>query len=93
MGYRPPRALEMNGGHSAAANSPEKIEHWSQAGDDFRNGFSHGFWTPEAAPGRPPENRPFIWRVCTTALTALLGMGTMSLNHCASRFLILRQSQ
>jgi hypothetical protein len=85
--------LETNDEHNAAASPPEKMEHWSQAGDDFRNGFSHGFWTPEAAPGRPPGNRPFIWRVNATAPDPHFDIGTMSLNHCASRFLISRPSQ
>jgi hypothetical protein len=52
----------MNDERDAAASAPEKMEHGTQAGDDFRNGFSCGFWRPEAVPGRPPENRPFIWR-------------------------------
>jgi hypothetical protein len=79
QGPGPPGTWEMNDECDAAESPPEEMEYGTQAGDDFRNEFSCGFWRLVAAPGRPSENRSFSWR--------------LGLKQPASRFTISRQSQ
>jgi hypothetical protein len=55
-GFKMPVMVDVNDG---AMQPSGKMERVVQAGDDFRNGFSGGFWVLAAGLAEPRENRSF----------------------------------